>query len=109
MEFSTPLTVDRMGILPGTGGTNVNDFVATLDQSPDYPEYPGQAETLIQADADSKQRSYTIQFDIAKTADGSPPKNVRLYIDGCNPLRLVTKAQIEADGTTTKSGEELYE
>ncbi|CAF1225499.1 unnamed protein product, partial [Adineta ricciae] len=103
VEFSTPLTVDRMGILPGTGGTNVNDFVATLDQSPDYPEYPGQAGTLIQTDADNKQRSYTIQFDIAKTADGSPPKNVRLYIDGCNPLRIVTKAQIEADGTTTKS------
>ncbi|CAF4894723.1 unnamed protein product [Rotaria sp. Silwood1] len=103
IEFLHLLTVDRMGILQGTSGTNVDAFDVILDQSPDYPEYSGHVGALIVANASDTDRSASLTYRIKTTTDGQPPRNVLIYIEGCDSSLLRTKAQIEEKSSTTKS------
>ncbi|CAF4275432.1 unnamed protein product, partial [Rotaria sp. Silwood2] len=103
VEFLHSLTVDRMGILQGTSGTNVDAFDVILDQSPDYPEYSGHVGALIVADASDTDRSASLTFRVKATTDGQPPRNVLIYIEGCDSSPLRTKAQVEENSSTTKS------
>jgi hypothetical protein len=104
VDFVHPLIVDSMGILQGINGTNVDTFDATLDQSPEYPQYFGDVGSLIQADGTDLDRSSSLTFHINETTDGEPPENVFIYIEGCDLSKEYTKAQVEQRITTTQSG-----
>ncbi|CAF0925338.1 unnamed protein product [Rotaria sordida] len=103
VEFRQPLTVDRMGILQGTNGTNVDVFHVILNQSPERSKYSGHVGELIVANTSDTDQSARLTFHIKNTTDGQPPRNVLIYIEGCNFSTLQTKAQIEEQGSTTKS------
>jgi hypothetical protein len=104
VNFILPLTVDSATILPGINGTNVDAFDVILDQSPEYPLYSGNVGSMILADSTSLTKSASLTFRINKTKDNQPPKNVIIYIEGCNISTLHTKAQVEIPDTTTQSG-----
>lgn len=93
-----------MGILQGIKETNVDAFDIILDHSPEYPEYSGRIGALAVANASDTDRSASVTFRIKTTTDGQPPRNVMIYIEGCDSLKLRTKAQIEERPSTTRSG-----
>lgn len=104
VEFNLPLLVDRFAIVQRSNPTNVDAYDVTLDQSPEYPIYAGRIGSLSQADSTDTDRSFSLTFRINQTSDGQPPRNVILYIEGCDFTTVVTKAQIESATTTTISG-----
>lgn len=110
-----PLIVDNFGISSGIGGTNVEDFDVTLDQLPEYPNYLGRVGSTVLADSLDTDRSNMLTFRINKTNDGQLPRNIIIYIEGCNQTLVPTKAQIEQRGTTPagkfiyQKGKELFQ
>ena len=104
VNFLYPTTVDRMGILQGKNGTNVDLFDTVLNQSPEYPRKSGRVGELVVSNPSNTQSSAGVTFVITRTTDGQPPRNVVLYIEGCNQVYPSTKAQVESGGTTARSG-----
>ena len=104
VDFLYPTTVDRVGILSAQSGTNVEAFSVVLDQSPEYPRYEGRVGMPTIVDASNTAQSSGLTYQISRTTDGKPPRNVVIYIEGCNQILPGTKAQVEAQGSTTRAG-----
>ena len=104
VNFLFSITIDRVGILKGTNGSNVESYDVILNQSPEFPRKSGQTGELVIANPENKQPSSAVTFVIGKTTDGQPPKNVVLRIEGCDPVLPSTKAQVEQLTTTQSSG-----
>lgn len=104
VDFILPLLVDRFGIIQRSNPTNVDAYDVTVDQSPEYPLYMGRVRSLVQADPTDTDRSFSLTFRVNQTIDGQPPRNVILFIEGCDFTTAVTKAQIESRTSTTVSG-----
>ena len=104
VEFILPLLVDRFAIVQRSNPTNVGAYDVTIDRSPEYPMYAGRVGSLIQSGPTDTDRSFSLTFRVNQTTDGQPPRNVILFIEGCDFTTAVTKAQIESRTTTTISG-----
>ncbi len=108
VKFLYPTTVDRMGIIRGNLNTNVETYDVTLHKYTKDSTQSGDVNALLVADASDIFPSSGLTFRVTKTSDGEPPKNVVMYIEGCNELLPSTKAQVEEVGeqpgmTTRKS------
>lgn len=103
VNFLYPTTVDRLGILSGVNGTNVDTFDVTINQSPEYPIKSGRVDELVLSNANSTTPATGVTFTIKKTTDGRPPRNIILYAEGCNQQLPQTKAQVEQGSSTVMS------
>jgi len=103
VNFLYPTTVDRLGILSGLNGTNVDTFDVTINQSPEYPTKSGRVDELVLSNANSTASAAGVTFTIKKTTDGRPPRNIMVYAEGCNQQLPQTKAQVEQGSSTVMS------
>lgn len=104
VSFLYPTTVDRLGIVAGANGTNVDTFDVTINQSPEYPQKKGRVGELVLSDANNTSSAVGVTFTIKKTTDGEPPRNIVIYVEGCNQQLPLTKAQVEQGSSTVGSG-----
>lgn len=95
VNFLYPTTVDRLGILTGANGANVDTFDVTINQSPEYPTKTGRVGELVLSNANNTIPAAGVTFTIKKTTDGQPPRNIIIYVEGCNQQLPQTKAQVE--------------
>lgn len=108
VTFLYPTTVDRMGILSARDRTNVDTFDVTINQSPEYPVKSGRVGELVLSNASNTFPATGVTFTIKKTTDGQPPRNIVLYVEGCDQQLPKTKAQVEQGSSTSASSMHQY-